>query len=167
MHEVAPAPQAYDIVTFTGDDVQLRHDGSPPEVMRPKILALVHSMLAQTDGGPGIDMHVEHEIVDGMYFRKLFIPKGTLLAGKIHRVDCMNIVALGDITVLTELGCARLHAGFTQPSRAGTLKIGFAHENTIFINAFRTDETDLEKIETAIATTDVGLIGINEEFVCL
>ncbi len=166
MQEVVVAPQTHDIVTFAGDGVVLRHDGSPPEVMRARITELVASMLDVTGGGPGVELPLEHDLVDGMYFRKLFIPKGTLLAGQIHLVDCMNIVGMGDITVLTEYGCRRLGPGYTGVSRAGIQKIGYAHEDTIFINAFRTDETDLEVIEAAVASKDAGLlaIGANEEF---
>lgn len=160
MHEVVAIPQEYDIALFDGDDVQLRHDGSPLEVMRVRIGDLVQSMLEATDGGPGVVLPVDHEFVDGMYFRKMFIPKGTLVAGQIHLVDCMNIVGMGDITVLTEYGCRRLGPGYTGVSRAGIQKIGYAHEDTVFINAFRTDETDLEKIEAAIATKDIGALGL-------
>lgn len=120
--------------------------------MRARIDALVKHMLEVAGDDPLPP--VAHEIGGGMYMRKLFIPKGMLLAGKIHKVDCCNIVAKGDITILTEFGCRRVGEGFAGISKAGTQKIGFAHADTIFINVFRTDKTELSEIESEIAGTD-------------
>lgn len=166
MHEISPAlAPSVEIATLdveTGE-VALRHDGSAPALMRRRIDAFVQALLAAP--GDKMELHVEHSGSDGMYVRKLFIPKGTVLAGKIHKLDCVNVVASGDITVLTEFGCKRLTAGFTGVSPAGIQKIGYAHEDTIFINVFRTDETDITRIEAAIAGTEH--LGEQEEFVCL
>lgn len=120
-----------------------------PSVMREHILALKDLLL--TMPGEAIEMPVEHTASDGMYMRKLLIPKGSLVVGKIHKKPCMNIVASGDITVLTETGCLRVQAGYTVQSPAGIMKVGYAHEDTVFINVFRTDETDIDKIEDDIA----------------
>lgn len=86
-------------------------------------------------------------LVDGLYTRTVFIPKGCELVGKIHRRPCVNIVAKGDITIMTETGYMRVQAGYTVTSPAGIQKIGYAHEDTIFINVFRTEVTDLALIE--------------------
>lgn len=97
------------------------------------------------------EMDVKHTFLDGMYMRELFIPKGTLLVGKIHKMGCLNIVSKGDISVLTESGSARLKSGYTVASPAGIQKLGYAHEDTVFVNVFRTDETDPEKIDAAVS----------------
>lgn len=133
-----------------GDDGAMEFSVDPdPMVMRAHILAFKDRLLAMQ--GDHIEMPVEHTVSDGMYMRKLLIPKGSIIVGKIHRKPCMNIVAMGDITVLTETGCLRVQAGYTVHSPAGTMKIGYAHEDTMFINVFSTDETDIEKIEAEIA----------------
>jgi hypothetical protein len=136
---ILPAPGGALAVLFDSD----------PMVVRANILALKDEMLAMTSGQ--IDMPVEHTVADGMYMRKLFIPKGSVVVGKIHRKACMNIVASGDITILTETGCARVTAGYTVQSPPGLMKVGLAHEDTVFVNVFRTDETDIAKIEAEIA----------------
>ncbi len=141
-----------EIVSFADGAVVLRHDGSPPAHMRKRIDEFVGWAVANGFDDPANEPHVEHELIDGMYVRKLFIPKGSWLIGKIHLKDCVNVVALGDITVLTELGCRRVQAGFSQGSPAGLQKIGFAHEDTIFLNVFRTDKADLAEIEAEIAS---------------
>lgn len=149
---VDPSPGSDLFEVSESGDVVLRHDGSSPAVMRERIDSLVRTMLEVASDDPLPP--VEHTIAAGMYMRKLFIPKGMLLAGKIHKVPCMNIVASGDITVLTEFGCRRVQSGFTGASPAGLQKIGYAHEDTIFINVFCTTLAGLEEIENEIAGTD-------------
>lgn len=122
---------------------------SDPTVVRAWIMDLTNSMIAQL--GEGLDAPVNHSYVDGMYVRELFIPKGTFLIGKVHKLACVNIVSKGDISVLTEHGSARIRAGFTGVSFPGIQKVGYAHEDTVFVNVFRVDEMNIEKIEQAIA----------------
>lgn len=113
------------------------------------------------------DLAVTHTLIDGVYTRTLFIAKGQLLIGKIHLKECVNIVAKGDISVLTETGAGRFTAGYVATSGAGIQKVGYAHEDTVFINVFRTDETDIEKIEAEIATEDYAALGfITKELIC-
>ncbi|MFM2085827.1 MAG: hypothetical protein RLZZ237_696, partial [Pseudomonadota bacterium] len=94
-----------------------------------------------------VNLPFTETLVDGLYTRTLHIPKGCELVGKIHRKPCVNIVAKGDITIMTETGCLRVQAGYSVTSPAGIQKIGYAHEDTIFINVFRTDVTDITRIE--------------------
>lgn len=147
-------------------ELVLTHDGSPPEIMRRRIAALTRHMLLMQ--GERRELKVEHEVVGGMYRRRLFIPKGTLLVGKIHLQTCLNVVESGDITVLTEIGIARLTAGATGFSAPGIQKVGQAHEDTVFTNVFRTDLTDIDEIEAAVATTVHGQFNEQvKELLCL
>lgn len=122
------------------DDVQAR---------RGWITRLGH-VLQSLPGDKG-KLDVKHSFLDGVYMRELFIPKGTLLVGKVHKLACMNLVTKGDISVLTETGSARVKAGYSVVSPAGIQKVGYAHEDTVFVNVFRTDETNPDLIEQAIA----------------
>lgn len=137
-----------------------------PLIRRARLLHFKDQLM--TLEGAQTAFEVEHLIADGMYMRKLFIPKGMVLVGKIHRKQCMNIVARGDITLVTELGKKRVNQGFTAVSQPGTMKVGFAHEDTEFINVFRTDETDIEKIEREIACESFDQVQIEgKERSCL
>ena len=139
---------------------QVDHD---PRVVRAQIIALKDRMLALSPNEQ-TEMPVTHELLDGMYMRKLFIPKDTIVIGKIHLKGCFNFVEKGDISVMTETGAKRVQAGYTLTTPAGIQKVGYAHEDTIFINVFRTDETDIDKIEAEIATEDyAALTGITIE----
>ena len=120
-----------------------------PAKVRQWLKRVTQNLLAMP--GEARELEVKHTFQDGMYMRELHIPKGTLLVGKVHKLACMNLVTKGDISVVTELGSGRVQAGYSAPSPAGIQKLGFAHEDTVFVNVFRTDETDPEKIDQAIA----------------
>lgn len=114
-----------------------------------------------------VDLEVIETLEHGQYTRKVFIPKGCELVGKIHKKPCVNIVAKGDISIMTETGALRVQAGYTVTSPAGIQKIGYAHEDTIFINVFRTDETDISKMEADLIAPDFESLECAKETVCL
>ncbi len=140
--------------------------GGPVEV-RAWIRELTEKLLALPVAEKR-EFEVKHTFLNGMYMRELFIPKGSLLIGKIHKLPCLNVVSKGDISVLTESGSARVTAGYSVQSPAGIQKVGYAHEDTVFINVFRTDETDAATIEDAIAFDSYEAAQITHEgvFIC-
>lgn len=142
-------PEFPGICLDSAGDVVLFHGGRPNEQVRAEILAIKDRLLLAE--GLQIAMAVEHELVDGMYVRRLLIPAKTLLVGKIHRKDCINVVESGDISVMTEFGSRRLKPGWMGTSRSGICKLGYAHEDTVFVNIFRTDRTSIDEIEDEIA----------------
>lgn len=84
----------------------------------------------------------KHHFSDGVYTRETFIPKGTMLTGYRHKQETVSILASGVITVVTvdKLGYAEdkgtLHAPMVLTTKAGIKKIGYAQEDTVFINSF-------------------------------
>lgn len=114
-----------------------------PLRVRADIAALRHRMSEIEQ----VEIRHEESLAYGLYTRTIFIPKGVLLLGKIHKKPCVNIVLSGDISIATETGEIRVQAGYMVTSPAGMQKVGFAHEDTVFVNVFRTDETDIAKIE--------------------
>jgi hypothetical protein len=119
---------------------------------REQIASLIADLLASTEDHMELD--VKHSFAPGMYIREMFIPKGTFIVGKVHRTECINICPMGDIEIVTEAGDMRVTAPFNAVSAAGTQKIGFAREDTIWINVFRTEETDIETLERELAYSD-------------
>lgn len=93
---------------------------------------------------------LKHTFGDGIYVRDLTIPKDTLVVGKIHRKRTLNVLLKGEITVLTEEGVRRLKAPLYFISPAGSKKIGYTHEETVWLNVHPTEETDLDKIEAEV-----------------
>lgn len=109
-----------------------------------KVAALTAAALRVPDR---VEIPTEHHFAEGIYTRKIFIPRGTLIVGKVHLRETTNICALGDITILTADGIRRFRAGEVIVSAPGIQKVGYAHEDTIWINVHATNERDLEKIE--------------------
>ncbi|KAF3997551.1 hypothetical protein [Glaciimonas immobilis] len=114
--------------------------------MRNKIVRLEESIR----GLPQVELPVTHHFSKGLYARELFIPKGSVLVGKIHKEQNLNIISSGDISVLTDDGVMRLTAPSTIVSPPGTKRVGYAHEDTVWITIHATEETDLEKIERQV-----------------
>lgn len=100
-----------------------------------KLERLDAAVLAQEQ----VDMPVKHHFSHGVYARELFIPKGTVLTGRIHKRSQINILAKGEISVLTEHGIERLKAPATIVSPPGTKRAGYAHEDTIWITVCGVD----------------------------
>lgn len=145
---IVVGPVSFGGAKFDADGgISFVHTGEEPIVIRARITRLLNDMLALPDKA---ELPLAHEFVDGMYIRRLFIPKGTLLVGKIHKQDCINVVESGDIAIMTETGAKRVKAGYLLASPPGIQKVGFANEDTVFTNIFRTDETDIDKLEQAL-----------------
>ena len=100
------------------------------------------------------ELKVEHFFSPGIYTRVLYIPKGCMLTGKIHKEPILNIMMKGDISVLLGDRVVRVQAPFMGVSPAGSKKIGYAHEDTVWMGCHGTDETDLAKIEARFVTND-------------
>jgi quercetin dioxygenase-like cupin family protein len=94
-----------------------------------------------------IDLPVKHYFSKGVYARELFIPKGAILTGHIHKYENLNIMSKGDMSILTENGVIRVQAPYTIVSPPGTKRLARAHEDTIWTTIHGTEETDLEVIE--------------------
>lgn len=126
-----PAPVAVTALAIPGRDI------------REKLQRLEDALFA----GKTVDLPVKHHFSRGVYARELFIPKGTVLVGKIHKFSQINIVSKGDISVLTEDGIKRVKSGTTIVSPPGVKRAGYAHEDTIWTTIHGTQETDLDKLE--------------------
>lgn len=96
---------------------------------------------------PQVEMPVTHHFAEGVYGRELFIPKDTILTGKIHKFSQLNILSKGEISVLTEEGVKRVKAPFHIVSPPGTKRIAYAHEDCVWTTVHGTHEQDLDKIE--------------------
>lgn len=108
--------------------------------------------------GEPIEIVTTHYFADGLYARQIFIPKGCLLTGKVHRAEHLNIVSQGDITVWTEQGMKRVTAPFTLVSKPGTKRVGYAHEDTVWTTVHASRETDIELLELQLIEPENPLI---------
>ena len=104
---------------------------------------------------PGLEIPVQHCFGDGVYARSITIPKDTLLTGKVHLTNHINAVLKGSITVMTDAGMQRITAPALFSSKAGTKRIGYAHEETIWVTFLGTNDTDVDVIEDKLITNSI------------
>lgn len=112
-------------------------------MIRSKI-ANLEAKMAQCEQ---LEIKPVHYIAQGLYAREITIPKGTLLTGKIHLFEHLNIISKGDISVLTDEGIKRIVAPATIISKPGIKRVGYAHEETVWTTIHAVSETDPEKME--------------------
>ena len=93
---------------------------------------------------------LKHTFVDGAYVREITMPKGALLTSKIHKVCHPYFVLKGDVSVLTEKGVQRIKAPYSGITPAGTKRILYIHEETVWTTIHVTKEKDLKKIEEEV-----------------
>ena len=115
----------------------------PGRDIREKLARLEAALFS----GHTLDLPVKHHFARGVYARELFVPKGTVIVGKIHKYSQVNIVSRGDMSVLTEDGIKRVKAGEHIVSGAGIKRAGYAHEDTVWTTIHGTHETDLDRLE--------------------
>lgn len=90
---------------------------------------------------------IKHYFSPGVYAREITIPADTLLTGRVHLYEQLNILSGGEISVLTADGMRRVKAPFTVISPPGTKRIAYAHTECTWTTILATEEKDPDKIE--------------------
>ena len=102
-----------------------------------------------------------HHFATGVYAREMSIAKGTLLVGKRHREDTINILIKGDLSMFIDEdggivgengkpGTARISAPAVFVSKPFSKKLLYAHEDVVFLTVHYTDTQDVEEIEKRV-----------------
>jgi len=105
----------------------------------------------------------------GTYGREIFLPKGALVVGKIHRHPHLNFILKGKVSVNTEYGKKYFQAPCTFVSEPGLKRAVYAEEDTIWVTVHQTEhigEEHLDKIEDEVISPtyeEIGLIASTEE----
>lgn len=95
---------------------------------------------------------VIHRFGPGTYIREVHIPAGTVAVGHHQNFEHMNIMLQGRVTVLQEDGStSELKAPMMFVGKPGR-KIGYIHEDVVWLNVYSTTETNVEVLEAALLT---------------
>lgn len=103
-----------------------------------------------------VEVDAKHRFVNGMYAREILIPKDTLLTGRVHKKDYIDIMIYGDITVATKNGTKRLTGYNVLDGNAGRKRAGYAHEDTLWITVHRTDHVNPDDILDQLTFFSLG-----------
>lgn len=117
---------------------------------RSKILDLEDEIKSM----PQIDLPVRHLFSGGIYAREIFMPKGTVLTGRMYLVDHIDFMVCGDMTVTTDNESKRLSGYNILPSSAGKKRAGYVHEDTLWITFCSVEEETEEYFLTHVAIED-------------
>jgi hypothetical protein len=107
---------------------------------------------------PQVTIEPTHVFAEGLYARGIMIPKGTILTGKVHKQDDLQIMVSGDILVKTEAGEKRLQGFNMFASKAGYQQIGRALEDTLWVTVHATEETDLGRLEELLYEDEPSML---------
>jgi hypothetical protein len=103
-----------------------------------------------------VELEVTHHHIPGVYVRAIYIPKDNLLTGKIHKYECVNIMAKGILVISDENGLRKtLVAGDIFNSPAGTKRAGYALEDVVYITVHHSFETDISALEKFLVCDSV------------
>ena len=102
-----------------------------------------------------------HYFIPGGYAREMFIPKGLIVIGRVHKYDCITIVSKGRLLLASTDGPQDVTSGSTSITKAGTQRIAISMEDSLITTFHVTEETDLDKIEDELT------VSTYEEFLTL
>jgi hypothetical protein len=116
-----------------------------------KILSLEQALLAIPGVTIGNSPHapLKHHFAPGVYIREIFIPKGTVLTGRIHLHEHFCILVSGHVICADEIGTVELQGFNLFTSRPRTKRAITVLEDCVFLTVHprEDDETDVETLE--------------------
>ena len=86
---------------------------------------------------------VVHRFGPGIYIREVTLKPGVFAIGHFQKKAHMNIMLKGRVTMADGSELVAPMIFVAQPGR----KMGFIHEETVWLNVYATDETDVEVLE--------------------
>jgi hypothetical protein len=106
---------------------------------------------------------IQKEYGCGTYAREMFLPKGTVMVGKIHRHHYLNFIMKGKLSVSTEFGKQYYEAPCIFVSEPGMKRAIYAEEDSIWVNVHQsqfTGEENLDKIESEVIAPSYEALGL-------
>jgi hypothetical protein len=118
------------------------------EVLHPLSRQRLELLQTEMKKLPQVELKLYHHFPQpGVYVRELHIPKGVTTIGKIHKYPCWNILAKGERSTLIDGRIERIAAPHVHWTPAGTKRISYTHEYSIWLTVHTTTQTDIEVLE--------------------
>jgi|TARA_R110000744_G_scaffold374475_1_gene487281 hypothetical protein len=121
------------------------------ESIRASVLGLEEILKQQPDQYSG---KVLHHYAPSLYGREIFMAKGDLVVGKLHKHAHLNSLLEGSCTVVTEDGKELLTAPLVWVSEPHIKRAVYCHTDVRWVTYHPTEETDLTKIEAEVIAPD-------------
>jgi hypothetical protein len=117
---------------------------------RASIQELERAVLAM----PQIELEARHYLGGGILARELFMPKDSVVTGKIHIKEHICTIVYGDVTIVDEFGSCRVVGPCTFVGKPGSKRALLMHEDTLWIAYHTTDKNDVDEAIAEIVTND-------------
>ncbi len=130
---------------MNGELIKLFQNGLPSA---ERVKELETAMLKH----PQVKCDVVHRFGPGTYIREVNIPAGAIAVGHHQNFEHQNIFLKGRVTMFNEDGTqTELKAPMIFVAKPGR-KIGYVHEDMVWLNVYATEERDVEKLEAHFLT---------------
>jgi hypothetical protein len=116
---------------------------SKPEI-RAFIAAIEDQAIVRADQ---VEIPPKHHFSKGVYAREISIPKDTVVIGKIHKHQNLNILSQGEMLLVSVDGVMHVKAPYTIVSSPGVKRLALALSDCVWTTIHGTNETDIDKIE--------------------
>jgi hypothetical protein len=104
---------------------------------------------------PPVECPLTHRFTPGMYIREIFMPKGSIVTSLLHLTTHPFFILKGDVNVYYPgLPVERYIAPYTGVTKAGTRRLLYNNEDTVWITCHITDLTDPDEIMESITAND-------------
>jgi hypothetical protein len=122
----------------------------------PTIRQRINLIEAEMKKQNQLELRVENYFSLGVYARALYIPKNTILVGKIHKYPQLNFLMQGEMQVLVGEEVQQVGAPFIVNSPAGTKRIAQALSDCLWVTIHGTNLTNVDEIESHFIAQDEG-----------
>ncbi len=119
-----------------------------PQEIRDKMMSLEENMSKDPTATFGnAACPLEHTFVGGLYVREITMKAGLVITSRIHKTTSPYFIMSGAVSVITDDGPVYLKAPYHGITEAGTKRVLYIHEDTVWITVHRTDATEIEEVE--------------------
>lgn len=136
-----------------------------PVMVREAIGDLEKQMLALPEESK-IAIETMHNFTDGIYTRTVFMKAGSLITGKIHKLEHIVIIGQGRASVISEeFGAKEIKAPMVFVSRPVVKRLLFVQEDMVWttVHPNPTNTRDLKELEKLLILEDYEELKPGEE----
>lgn len=143
---------------------------NPEEKPHKPTLEIIRAFQKELMKLPQAEVETKHHFSNGIYAREMIVNADTVMVGKMHKTEHINVLSKGKLVVLTESGLEELSAPCIIVSPPGTKRIGYTLTDVIWttFHSNPTDTQNLEELESFLIEKEAICIDkIREELECL
>ncbi len=96
---------------------------------------------------PQAPCNVRHRFGPGLYIREVTLLADTYAIGHYQKTEHMNVMLSGSVTLVLEDGTREYMVAPQSFVAPPGRKVGYVHEDMIWLNIYATNETDIDKLE--------------------